>query len=273
VGIGHALADHAPDDVENFGFGPGMSGWGILNNMLMVILSRQWRVPGFTHSDLRQEFGALSDGQMIDVVEAWFPAMAQIADRVDASTGVYYGAGSGPGYQRLRQVVGGYRSTVNDIFDDEEAAWQLVGEFVVPRESMAMHSTIVEPVFTLTAGDRRLGAVEAAFQKALLELKPGGDPSDAITDAGTALQQMLEVAGAHGNALGALLTDAKKRGLLGPYDSKLADGIAAIGDWVSADRSTRGDAHNVREASREDAWLAVRVAGALILRLAAGENR
>ena len=53
----------------------------------------------------------------------------------------------------------------------------------------------------------------------------------------------------------------------------LADATVAIGDWVSADRSSRGDAHHVCNASLDDARLAVRVAGALILRLGAGRQR
>jgi len=136
-----------------------------------------------------------------------------------------------------------------------------------------MHATIIEPVLTLTNGDARYAKVEKAYQDALRELKPGGSPSDAITDAATALQEMLEAVGAKGNALGPLFADVQKRELLAPYDSKLAEAIEALGEWVSADRSGRGDAHHVREASRDDAWLAVRVAGALILRLAAGRQR
>jgi hypothetical protein len=110
-------------------------------------------------------------------------------------------------------------------------------------------------------------SVERAFHDALRELKPGGNPGDAITDAGSALQEMLLAAGAEGNALGPLLASARGKGLLGPYDSKLAEGVKLIGDWVSADRSTRGDAHSASNANIDDAWLAVHVAAALIVRL------
>lgn len=72
--------------------------------------------------------------------------------------------------------------------------------------------------------------------------------------------------GCKGNALGPLADDARKRGLLAPYDRKIID-------WVSADRSDKGDAHNATPASRDDAWLAVHVVGALILRLAGDANR
>jgi hypothetical protein len=96
----------------------------------------------------------------------------------------------------------------------------------------------------------------------LLHKLPGGDPADAITDVGTALQEMLVYLGAQGNALGPLLKDAEQRGLLGPYDAKLVG-------WVSADRSNRGDTHSASSATKGDAWLTVHVVGALILRLEA----
>jgi len=139
---------------------------------------------------------------------------------------------------------------------------------------MEMHAEIVRPVLDLLGGRSVFQKVEAAYQKALTELRPGGDPSDAITDAGTALQEVLTSLGADGNSLGPLLQSARTKGLLGPYDSKLSQGVQLIGEWLSADRSQRGDAHSVTAADREDAWLAVHVAGALILRLAAraGEN-
>jgi hypothetical protein len=46
-------------------------------------------------------------------------------------------------------------------------------------------------VLALLHGESRLAAVERGFQDALCELKPGGNPADAITDAATALQEML----------------------------------------------------------------------------------
>ncbi|MBM7463196.1 hypothetical protein [Microbacterium dextranolyticum] len=38
--------------------------------------------------------------------------------------------------------------------------------------------------------------------------------------------------------------------------------------WASADRSNTGDAHNADTASAEDAWFAIHIVGAIILRLA-----
>lgn len=237
-----------------------------------AVLAREWGRVEFAAPNGVPDFltTRASDDQVVDIIEAWFVAARQIV------TMVINNRSYGGGWEErdaLSVAIEGYRSRVNEILDDHDVAWQLVGEEMAPRASMAMHATIIEPVLALTSGDARYAAVEKAYRDALREMKPGGSPTDAITDAGTSLQQMLEAVGAEGNALGPLLKDARKRELLAPYDSKLAEAIDAIGDWVSADRSERGDAHHVRDASSDDAWLAVRVAGALILRLAAGRKR
>lgn len=270
--IGHALADHCyPNSGDRLGpYAISTPDWVILNEQIKWVLTRAWGVAGFQHDDVRNALAAATNAQVLDMVESWFPAMRRIAEAMDASSGVYHSGGTA----RVVDSLGAqYRDRINDIFEERDVAWYLAGERIVPRSSAAMQATIIEPVFALTEGQAKLAGVETAFQDALRELKPGGDPRDAITDAGTALQEMLKAVGAKGNALGPLLTDARKRGLLAPYDSKIAEAIDAIGDWVSADRSSRGDAHEVKEASRDDAWLAVRVAGALILRLAAGRKR
>jgi hypothetical protein len=194
-----------------------------------------------------------SDEQVVDVLEATFVALVEAARRNEYPYG-------DPGFDT-------FRDRVNVILDEHDVAYQVVGSEVVPRASMALYSGVVAPVLSLLHGDPRLAKVESAFQEALRELKPGGSPDDAITDAARALQEMLVAIGCRGNTIGKLLDDAKGKGLLGPHDSKLALGVEQIGDWVSADRSERGDAHLVRETDADDAWLAVHVAGALVLRL------
>jgi hypothetical protein len=52
----------------------------------------------------------------------------------------------------------------------------------------------------------------------------------------------------------------------------MAEALEKIIDWVESDRSEKGDAHNARPATREDAWLTVHIVGAVILRLT-GEPR
>jgi hypothetical protein len=153
---------------------------------------------------------------------------------------------------------------LNTIFAQERVAFEFIGDEMVEFQSKELHSVVVAPTLRLLSGRAGWENVEAAYQKALKEI--GQDPSDAITDAGTALQEALAVLGCRGNALGPRADDARRRGLLAPYDGKIID-------WVSADRSGKGDAHNATPASREDAWLAVHVVGALILRLAGGANR
>lgn len=237
-----------------------------------AVLVREWGLAPFT-ADGVPDFLAnrATDDQVVDIIEAFFVAAAQVAAVATSQSAPY-----GGGWQEreaLNAAIAAYRSKVNEILDDHDIAWQLVGDEMIPRSSIAMHATIIEPVITLTGGDARYVNVEKAYRAALHELKPGGNPPHAITLAGTSLQEMLEAVGAKGDTLGRLLVDARKRELLAPYDSKLAETVDSIGDWVSSDRSTRGDAHHVRDASTDDAWLAVRVAGALILRLAGGRKR
>jgi hypothetical protein len=100
-----------------------------------------------------------------------------------------------------------------------------------------------------------------------------GNADDAITDAGTALQETLTALGCNGNSLGPLIKDAKGHGLLAPHDARLDGAIADVMEWVSADRSQSGEAHHVSTATIEDAWLIVHIVGALILRLASGPPR
>ena len=107
--------------------------------------------------------------------------------------------------------------------------------------------------------------MEKAYRKALDELHDGS-PDDAITDASTALQEALSALGCKGKSLGILVNSAVANKVIDPHDKKLID-------WVSADRSTKGDAHYVSSASTEDAWLTLHVVGAIILRICGGPLR
>jgi hypothetical protein len=131
-----------------------------------------------------------------------------------------------------------------------------------------MHAQVVEPTLVLLHGKQEFANAERAFRDALEELT-AGKPDDAITDAGTALQEALTALGCKGNKLGDLIKDAKNTGWFGPRDSPLADSIAKIHNWVAAERNA-GEAHRVSEATKDDAWFVVHVVGAAIVRLAAG---
>lgn len=153
---------------------------------------------------------------------------------------------------------------VNNVLEDHRVAFRLVDAEVVPIESDELHNEVVIPTLRLLVGGRFTKA-HTAYLEALKQLP--SNPPNAITDAGTALQETLAALDCTGNSLGPLIKSARSRGLLAPHDAKLADGIEKFLQWASANRSEIGDGHNVSDASREDAWLMVHIVGALILKL------
>ena len=161
---------------------------------------------------------------------------------------------------------------MNEVLNEHRITYELVNGQMVEFESKELHQEVVAPALRLLSGRSGWDEVETAYQNALREISTG-DPSDAITDAATALQEALMYLGCQGKSLGPLISSARNNGLLAPHDSKLVDGIEKIADWVSADRSTKGDSHKASTgATRDDAWFTVHVVGALLLRLA-GEPR
>ncbi|EFP58260.1 hypothetical protein HMPREF0321_1067 [Dermacoccus sp. Ellin185] len=154
---------------------------------------------------------------------------------------------------------------INAIFVAHRVAFKSIDCEFVPFESDALHHDVVEPTLRLLVTEKHKDA-HASFLAALKQIA-AGDAGNAITDAGSALQHVLEDLGCNGNALGPLWKDAKKRRLVTAHDQNLLSGISAFVDWASADRSTTGDAHKNSTASIADAWLMVHVTGALILRL------
>lgn len=163
-------------------------------------------------------------------------------------------------------------TTARTVLREHRIAFDLVGGQMVPMDSQELHVEVVKPTLTLLASTQGLAKVEKAYRDALEELA-NGKPDDAITDAGTALQEMLVALGATGNALGPLIKSAKTKGLLAPHDTTLSDAIEKAMHWASADRSETGDAHSSSDAIRQDAWLMVHIVGALIVRLAGGPKR
>ena len=157
-------------------------------------------------------------------------------------------------------------TTINHILNDHRISFELIDGKMIEFESKELHQEVVAPTLRLLSGRSGWDTVEKVYQTALGEISQN-NAADAITDAGTALQEALQLLGCVGNALGPLIKSATKKGLLTPYDVKLAD-------WVSADRSEMGDSHKAgSSATREDAWLTVHVVGALILHLAGGPAR
>jgi hypothetical protein len=154
------------------------------------------------------------------------------------------------------------------IFEAHRLKFKFINGEVIPLGSEVMHAQVVEPTLVLLHGKREFTNAEKSFRDALEELV-SGKPDDAITDAGTALQEALIAVGCKGNALGELIKDAKQKSWFGPRDSPLADSIAKIHTWIAAERNA-GEAHRVSHVSKDDAWFVVHVVGAAIVRLAAG---
>jgi hypothetical protein len=162
-----------------------------------------------------------------------------------------------------------FATEINRIFREERVAFQLIEGQMVDLEAEELHSAVVAPTLRLLSGRSGFDKVEVAYLDAIREIS-NGSPADAITDAGTALQEVLTALGCSGTQLGPLIKDARRRGLLAPHDAKLDQAVADVMDWVAADRSQSGESHHVSTASIEDAWLIVHIVGSLILRLASG---
>jgi hypothetical protein len=165
-----------------------------------------------------------------------------------------------------------FRDVIAVVLLEHRVNYDLIDDQMVEFSSREMHESVMVPTLTLLAGRTDLAAAEAAYRDALDEISKG-KPGDAITDAGTALQETLLALGCSGNALGPLIKSAKGKGLLARHDSPLLDAVEKTMHWVSADRSESGDAHQVADASSDDAWFIVHIVGAVILRLAQGGPR
>ena len=160
-----------------------------------------------------------------------------------------------------------FRDRIQEIFAQERVAWRLVALEMIEMKSEELYEAVVEPALRLLH-DPRLARVDETYRKALDELSNDDGP-DAITDAGTALQELLQALGCEGNQLGDLIRSAKRKSLLAGHDTTLLAAIERAMHWVAADRSESGESHHASNASRDDAWLMVHVVGAFIVRLAA----
>jgi hypothetical protein len=173
--------------------------------------------------------------------------------------------------QAHRGVASAFEERLNEVLNAHRVAFKMIKGEVVPFREDPVYSATIEPTIRLLI-DRRFDGAQVAFLNALREIQ-SGKADDAITDAGTALQETLVALGCQGDVLGRLIQDARGRGLLAGHDEKLTAGIFSFLNWASADRSQTGDAHKQSDATIGDAWLAVHVIGALILRLASDDPR
>ena len=159
-----------------------------------------------------------------------------------------------------RSGLHNFETAIKDILLTHRVSFDFIDGRIVPYESLELHQAVVVPALTLLGGKQRFAGAEKAYHDALHQIHDG-NPENAITDAGTALQEALKALDCKGNALNPLAMSAQKKGILKGHDRKLIN-------WMEADRSNTGDAHNAAPASIEDAWLTVHVVGAIILRVA-----
>lgn len=159
-----------------------------------------------------------------------------------------------------------FDEAINDVLNEHRIAFRMVEGQMVSMGSDELQQQVVEPALRLLVG-RQFQSAHDAYFKALDEITKQ-DAGDAITDAGTALQETLTALGCEGNVLGKLLNDAKKKGILGGHDQALIDGVLKFANWAAAERNLAGDSHHHTDATLADAWLMVHVVGALIVRLA-----
>lgn len=199
-------------------------------------------------------------GYWLESTDAAFPTVLEATYQalIDLGQSVGY-------YHYFRE----FHQAVEDILAEERVSFDFVGGEMVPFASKELHEAVVEPTLRLLSGHKEMQSVEQAYQKALREVG-AGDPSDAITDAATALQEFLVALGCDGNSLGPLLASARKKRLFGSHDYPLLEVMIKAVDWVSADRNALGDAHKAGAATRPDAWLTIHLVGAIIVRLIGG---
>lgn len=169
------------------------------------------------------------------------------------------------GQARHRDTAATLEAFTNKVLEDHRVAYRMLEGEILPMANDVLHTQVVEPALQLLVS-QEFESAGRAYVKAIKAVPV--DPSDAVTAAGTALQETLEALGCSGNALGPLIADAKKRALLAAHDVKLTAGIEKLLDWTSADRSNTGGSHHFTEATQADAWLTIHVVGALIVRLA-----
>lgn len=225
----------------------------------LILHDEGWMVLGYSQGDVDDFQEMLLDvydghGLFPSAVEALYLAMDNVYNHVwpDRDTFV---------------------ECVNIAFREHRISWELIEGHMVEFESKELHEAVVAPTLRLLSGRSEWEFVETAYLNALGELADG-KADNAITDAGTALQEALAVLGCDGEQLKPLLKSARAKGIVGPYDERMTAAIIQVGDWVAAERSQRGDTHKAESlASPEDAWFMVHVVGALILRLASGGPR
>lgn len=216
-------------------------------------------------SDMRSTLFTNED--LLSLIEAEHEALLALAaekksqEEEPDSTAEYVTAGY------VAEVAEDFRADVNHIFLARLVPLHLHhNSQLVEVESEEMHSTVVEPTLHLLHSQSRFADAESAYQNALKELRDH-EAGDAITDAATALQDVLKALGCTGNTLGDLLSSARRSGLTKGNDTPLTESIGRTVNWVAAKRNDGEAHHGDPDVEMSEAWMVVHVVGALIIRL------
>jgi hypothetical protein len=244
---------------------------GSLTSRLVQTIQKRtlWSLAEAVGPDSMRDASRFETGPMLlSLIEAEHEALAALA--------VEMGATEDSATSTMRAIAlapGRFRDEINRIFEAHLVAFHLHhNSRLVPIESHEMHASVVAPTLYLLHSETRFAAAESAYQKALDELRRR-DPGDAITDAGTALQEALAALGCTGNTIGERLRSARQNGLIRGKDIPLTETIGRAVEWVS-DKRNEGEAHRGDpEINMSDAWAVVHVVGALVIRLSEAGSR
>lgn len=168
-----------------------------------------------------------------------------------------------PGVPWMKDAEEAFLADVEDVLASTE--YGVRGRELVLRTDLASAVLVDEPLRLLSAGVPALEKIDLKFGEAVAELA-AGKPADAITDAGTALEMLLDALGYSGGSLGDQLKAAKKQGWLAGVDTPLANALEDLVKWIVSVRNQRSDAHDTQSPDQGDAELMVRLVGVLVLR-------
>jgi hypothetical protein len=209
--------------------------------------------------------------QLLSLIEAEHEALAWLAANPHFANPGYPGA-SPQWFEVITTAPERFRSVVNRVLGRHAVSLSLhENSLLLPVQSQEMHHGAVEPALHLLHNQAQFAAAENAYQDALRELRDGY-PDDAITDAATALQDVLKALGCTGNALGDMLKSARKNGLITGKDTPLTETVGRTVDWVATQRNHGEAHHGDPDIDMSDAWMVVHVVGALIIRLSEKGN-
>lgn len=141
-----------------------------------------------------------------------------------------------------------------DLFDGE----------IIPRGERQLYGEIIEPLLGYLGANPDFAKAKTAYLNGVEQIKKN-DGANAITDFGTAVEELLRALGATGANSSKLKDSAEQLNIIKPWDKKLID-------WIATERN-EGEAHFAEGGTLDDAWLHAHIAGAVLLRLSKGTAR